>query len=83
MLKILPLSPQDLESDSAKQFVLAAEAVDDVPFGITSSSAVFSQYQLDKDGVILFKKVRGTRMATPSDLVPPLDPAPLLSLCKV
>uniref|UniRef100_A0A5F5Q0B7 protein disulfide-isomerase n=2 Tax=Equus TaxID=9789 RepID=A0A5F5Q0B7_HORSE len=46
----------DVESDFAKQFLLAAEAIDDIPFGITSSSDVFSKYQLDKDGVVLFKK---------------------------
>uniref|UniRef100_A0A2K5S918 protein disulfide-isomerase n=1 Tax=Cebus imitator TaxID=2715852 RepID=A0A2K5S918_CEBIM len=46
----------DVESDSAKQFLQAAEAIDDVPFGITSNSDVFSKYQLDKDGVVLFKK---------------------------
>uniref|UniRef100_A0A2K6DP42 protein disulfide-isomerase n=1 Tax=Macaca nemestrina TaxID=9545 RepID=A0A2K6DP42_MACNE len=47
---------QDVESDSAKQFLQAAEAIDDIPFGITSNSDVFSKYQLDKDGVVLFKK---------------------------
>uniref|UniRef100_A0A9L0RNA6 Protein disulfide-isomerase n=2 Tax=Equus caballus TaxID=9796 RepID=A0A9L0RNA6_HORSE len=47
---------KDVESDFAKQFLLAAEAIDDIPFGITSSSDVFSKYQLDKDGVVLFKK---------------------------
>uniref|UniRef100_H9KVX1 protein disulfide-isomerase n=1 Tax=Callithrix jacchus TaxID=9483 RepID=H9KVX1_CALJA len=46
----------DVESDAAKQFLQAAEAIDDVPFGITSNSDVFSKYQLDKDGVVLFKK---------------------------
>nr|KAF6416700.1 prolyl 4-hydroxylase subunit beta [Molossus molossus] len=46
----------DVESDFAKQFLLAAEAIDDIPFGITSNSDVFSKYQLDKDGVVLFKK---------------------------
>ncbi|PNJ87236.1 P4HB isoform 9 [Pongo abelii] len=46
----------DVESDSAKQFLQAAEAIDDIPFGITSNSDVFSKYQLDKDGVVLFKK---------------------------
>ena len=50
-------SLQDVESDSSKQFLLAAEAIDDIPFGITSNSDVFSKYQLDKDGVVLFKKV--------------------------
>lgn len=52
---------QDVESDFAKQFLLAAEAVDDIPFGITSNSDVFSKYKLDKDGVVLFKKVSGLR----------------------
>uniref|UniRef100_A0A7P0T8J3 Protein disulfide-isomerase n=1 Tax=Homo sapiens TaxID=9606 RepID=A0A7P0T8J3_HUMAN len=47
---------KDVESDSAKQFLQAAEAIDDIPFGITSNSDVFSKYQLDKDGVVLFKK---------------------------
>uniref|UniRef100_A0A8C9Q070 protein disulfide-isomerase n=1 Tax=Spermophilus dauricus TaxID=99837 RepID=A0A8C9Q070_SPEDA len=46
----------DVESDLAKQFLLAAEAIDDIPFGITSNSDVFSKYQLSKDGVVLFKK---------------------------
>lgn len=48
-----------MESDFAKQFLLAAEAVDDIPFGITSNSDVFSRYQLAGDGVVLFKKVSG------------------------
>ncbi|XP_026907939.1 protein disulfide-isomerase [Acinonyx jubatus] len=47
---------KDVESDFAKQFLLAAEAIDDIPFGITSNSDVFSKYQLDRDGVVLFKK---------------------------
>ncbi|XP_064439453.1 protein disulfide-isomerase isoform X1 [Mirounga angustirostris] len=47
---------KNVESDFAKQFLLAAEAIDDIPFGITSNSDVFSKYQLDKDGVVLFKK---------------------------
>ena len=53
----LPLLLQDVESAAAKQFLLAAEATDDIPFGVTSNSDVFSKYQLDKDGVVLFKKV--------------------------
>uniref|UniRef100_A0A8W4FA53 protein disulfide-isomerase n=1 Tax=Sus scrofa TaxID=9823 RepID=A0A8W4FA53_PIG len=47
---------KDVESAAAKQFLLAAEATDDIPFGVTSNSDVFSKYQLDKDGVVLFKK---------------------------
>uniref|UniRef100_A0A2I3HZ60 Protein disulfide-isomerase n=1 Tax=Nomascus leucogenys TaxID=61853 RepID=A0A2I3HZ60_NOMLE len=51
-----PPWPGHYRSDSAKQFLQAAEAIDDIPFGITSNSDVFSKYQLDKDGVVLFKK---------------------------
>ncbi|PKU30815.1 protein disulfide-isomerase [Limosa lapponica baueri] len=47
---------KDLTSEPAKEFLLAAEAVDDIPFGISSSADVFSKYQLSKDGVVLFKK---------------------------
>ncbi|XP_009642622.1 protein disulfide-isomerase [Egretta garzetta] len=47
---------KDLTSEAAKEFLLAAEAVDDIPFGISSSTDVFTKYQLSKDGVVLFKK---------------------------
>lgn len=51
-----------MTSEAAKEFLLAAEAVDDIPFGISSSVDVFSKYQISKDSVILFKKVlAGTR----------------------
>ncbi|XP_063817275.1 protein disulfide-isomerase [Pseudophryne corroboree] len=47
---------KDTESDVAKAFLQAAEAVDDIPFGITSSESAFSQYKVEKDGIVLFKK---------------------------
>lgn len=47
---------KDVESDGAKAFLKAAEAVDDVPFGITSDAAIYSKYEMSKDGVVLFKK---------------------------
>uniref|UniRef100_A0A8B9S393 Protein disulfide-isomerase n=1 Tax=Apteryx owenii TaxID=8824 RepID=A0A8B9S393_APTOW len=47
---------KDLASDAAKEFLLAAESIDDIPFGISSSADVFSKYELSKDGVVLFKK---------------------------
>ncbi|XP_021270322.1 protein disulfide-isomerase [Numida meleagris] len=47
---------KDVTSDAAKEFLLAAESVDDIPFGISSSADVFSKYQLSQDGVVLFKK---------------------------
>uniref|UniRef100_A0AAY4AKM7 Protein disulfide-isomerase n=1 Tax=Denticeps clupeoides TaxID=299321 RepID=A0AAY4AKM7_9TELE len=47
---------KDVESDGAKAFVQAAEAVDDIPFAITSADGVFSKFEVSKDSVILFKK---------------------------
>lgn len=46
-----------MTSEAAKEFLLAAEAVDDIPFGISSSADVFTKYQISKDSVTLFKKV--------------------------
>lgn len=31
--------------------------MDDVPFAITSSDAVYSKFEVSKDSVVLFKKV--------------------------
>ncbi len=31
--------------------------MDDIPFGITSDDAVFSKFEVAKNGVVLFKKV--------------------------
>ncbi|XP_072259503.1 protein disulfide-isomerase [Pyxicephalus adspersus] len=47
---------KDSESDLAKAFLQAAEAVDDLQFGITSSDSAFSKYEVGKDGIVLFKK---------------------------
>ncbi|KAM4031051.1 protein disulfide-isomerase [Anomaloglossus baeobatrachus] len=47
---------KDAECDLAKAFLQAAESVDDVPFGITSSDAAFSKYDVEKDNIVLFKK---------------------------
>ncbi|RXN14210.1 disulfide-isomerase isoform X2 [Labeo rohita] len=48
---------KDVESEDAKAFIKTAEAVDDIPFGITSDDAVFSKFEVAKDGVVLFKKI--------------------------
>uniref|UniRef100_A0A8C2EJ03 protein disulfide-isomerase n=1 Tax=Cyprinus carpio TaxID=7962 RepID=A0A8C2EJ03_CYPCA len=48
--------PADVESEDAKVFIKTAEAVDDIPFGIVSNDAVFSKFEVAKDGVVLFKK---------------------------
>ncbi|MBN3314263.1 PDIA1 isomerase, partial [Atractosteus spatula] len=47
---------KDSESDDAKTFLKAAEAVDDIPFGITSSDALYAKFEVSKDSVVLFKK---------------------------
>lgn len=49
---------QDQTSDNAKTFLNLAEHMDDVVFGVTSDSGVFSEYNVDGDKVVLFKKVR-------------------------
>jgi protein disulfide-isomerase A1 len=46
----------DAESDAAKEFVKAAEKFDDLPFGITTSSDVKSEFGVSKDGVVVFQK---------------------------
>uniref|UniRef100_A0A4X2LM99 protein disulfide-isomerase n=1 Tax=Vombatus ursinus TaxID=29139 RepID=A0A4X2LM99_VOMUR len=46
----------DAHSTNVKTFTAAAEYLDNIPFGITYSTDLFSEYQLDKDGIILFKK---------------------------
>lgn len=48
---------QDVESDGAKVFTEVAAGIDDIPFGVTSNSDVFKEYEMDGDGVMLFKKV--------------------------
>lgn len=48
---------QDADSADAKAFQKAAEAVDDIPFAMTSDEAVHSKFEVSKDSVVLFKKV--------------------------
>jgi protein disulfide-isomerase A1 len=49
---------QDTTSPAAKNFLAAANAIDNYPFGITSADSVFSEYSVDGEAVILFKKVK-------------------------
>uniref|UniRef100_A0A0P4WI78 Protein disulfide-isomerase n=1 Tax=Scylla olivacea TaxID=85551 RepID=A0A0P4WI78_SCYOL len=46
---------KDQESAGAKQFLAAAGATDDHPFGITSEDVVFKEYEVEGEGIILFK----------------------------
>lgn len=44
------------DSDDAKTFLEVAGGIDDIPMGITSDDKVFSEYKMEKDGVVLLKK---------------------------
>lgn len=46
---------KDVNSADAKVFEKAAEAIDDIPFAVTSDDAAYSKF-VPKDGVVLFKK---------------------------
>jgi len=46
---------KDQASDDAKQFIAAASATDDFPFGITSEEAVATEYGLAGEGLVLLK----------------------------
>lgn len=46
----------DQASDAAKAFLTVAAGVDDIPFGITSEQAVFDEYEVKGDGIVVFKK---------------------------
>lgn len=47
---------KDVKSDGAQQYEKAAQGIDDLPFGITSNTDVFKEYDMESDGVALFKK---------------------------
>ncbi|XP_072240292.1 protein disulfide-isomerase [Leuresthes tenuis] len=47
---------KDATSAGAKAYEKAAEATDDVPFAMTSSDAIYSKFEVSKDGIVLFKK---------------------------
>ncbi|CAG06136.1 unnamed protein product, partial [Tetraodon nigroviridis] len=47
---------KDAESADAKAFEKAAEAIDDIPFAVTSDEAIHSKFEVSKDSVVLFKK---------------------------
>ena len=49
---------KDLESEAAKQFLAAAQEVDDYRFGISADAEVLKQYEVTADAVLVLKKVR-------------------------
>lgn len=52
------LCPQDATSPGAKAYEKAAEAIDDIPFAMTSDDAIYSKFEVSKDSIVLFKKVK-------------------------
>merc|ERR1712241_1396837 len=47
---------KDGASDAAKAFLATADSMDDYPFAVTADEAVFAEYKVEKDNVVLFKK---------------------------
>ncbi len=55
---------QDLESDAAKQYLAAAQEVDDFRFAISADADVLKEYEVSSDaGVFLLKKVDDPKVA--------------------
>lgn len=48
----------DKDSDGTKAFTSAADGIDDVEFGIVSDAAIASEYKVEGDKIVLFKKVK-------------------------
>lgn len=46
------------DSDEAKAYTSAANSIDDVEFGIVSNAEIAKEYEVEGNGVILFKKVK-------------------------
>ena len=55
---------QDDKSADAKAYEEAASGIDDIPFGITSDADLFKEYEVESDGIVLFKKVNLTKIDT-------------------
>jgi len=47
---------KDAASDDAKVFLTVADTMDDYPFAIVSDEALFTEKNVEKDGIVLFKK---------------------------
>ena len=48
---------EDVESAEAKAYTGAADSVDDVEFGIVSNKDIAKEYEVEGNGIVLFKKV--------------------------
>lgn len=47
----------DESSDAAKSFLQVADSIDESPFAISSEAELLKEYNVDKNKVIVFKKV--------------------------
>ncbi|KAL4240459.1 Protein disulfide-isomerase [Mactra antiquata] len=47
---------KDAKSDDAKVFIDVAATIDEIPFGIVSDEDTFKEYEMEADGIMLFKK---------------------------
>ena len=47
---------KDAESADAKTFLAVADKMDDYPFAMTSDEAIFKDNEVEKEGIVLFKK---------------------------
>ncbi|KAK4020411.1 hypothetical protein OUZ56_002392 [Daphnia magna] len=60
---------KDLESEAAKQYLAAAQEVDDFRFGITADADVLKEYEVTTDAaVFLLKKVDDPKVAFEGDI---------------
>lgn len=51
---------QDDKSELATVFMAVAESLDDHPFAYTTDSSVASEYKIEGEKIVLFKKVQLT-----------------------
>lgn len=51
---------QDDKSELATVFMAVAESLDDHPFAYTTDSSVASEYKIEGEKIVLFKKVQFT-----------------------
>jgi len=59
---------QDLESEAAKQFMAAAQEVDDFKFAISADADVRKEYEVAADAVLVLKKFDGGKAVLDSDI---------------
>jgi len=56
---VLYLQEDTTDDEAEKIFLQVAEDTDDIPFAITKSGEVFSEYRVSEPHVVIFKQVCG------------------------